>query len=308
MRTEEDRVIERYRQELLVEAELAKGDLEEIEDHLRLLSQELQQQGVPRAEAIAEACRRLGEPRQLAREHARVRAPFGAQLSRVRAWGAVALMAPFLVHYGVHVTSVWSPPGLECALRAVVLAAVLARVTWARAILFGSLIPMMVMMGVWAVMAPSPVAVLEVVAYAAAFALVMPWRRGELTQSGVALALLSPTYGAAITSVMMFMTAPGGVVLANPFGSLALVMVIAAAGGVIMRARWAALAALIAGYALVMFTREIWDMTYRFEHARLMTTVFLGTFLVGAVTAVPAAILAWRGARSTTGTLRYVLR
>ena len=65
-----DEAIEQYRQELVAEASLAKGDLDEIEDHLRALIDELRadQPALGLATAIAQARERLGEPRALARE------------------------------------------------------------------------------------------------------------------------------------------------------------------------------------------------------------------------------------------------
>ena len=90
-------VIATYKRELVAEAELARGDLDEIEDHLRVLATELRDRGMPRIEATIEACRRLGDPRAVAREHARVRSPFGARLSKLRAYSAVALIAPILI-------------------------------------------------------------------------------------------------------------------------------------------------------------------------------------------------------------------
>ena len=101
MKDEVEQAIEHYRARLAAEAELARGDLAEIEDHLRTLIDALREDGLPAGEAIVEAARRLGDPRQLAREHARVRTPFGAKLSRARAWSACALLLPYLVLHAV---------------------------------------------------------------------------------------------------------------------------------------------------------------------------------------------------------------
>src|ERR1700735_2503737 len=96
----DDEDIARYRAQILAEAELSRGELDEIEDHLRSLAADLREHGTPSGEAIALACQRLGDPRDLAREHARARSRFGARLSRARAWSAAALLAAPLAYYG----------------------------------------------------------------------------------------------------------------------------------------------------------------------------------------------------------------
>ncbi|NVB77954.1 MAG: hypothetical protein HOV81_06120, partial [Kofleriaceae bacterium] len=86
-----DEEIVEYRKRLRAQGELAERDLDELEDHLRELTCELRNAGMSAAEAVTEAARRLGDPRQLAREHARVRSRFGPPLSAGRAWSAAAL-------------------------------------------------------------------------------------------------------------------------------------------------------------------------------------------------------------------------
>src|SRR6266567_2391935 len=54
-----------------------------LADGRRALVDELQRT-MPAAEALTEAARRLGDPKAIAREHARVRTPFGTKLSRAR--------------------------------------------------------------------------------------------------------------------------------------------------------------------------------------------------------------------------------
>ncbi len=83
----DDKILQ-YRGELLAEAEMAKDDLDEIEDHLR----ELLAAGAAFDDAIAQ----LGAAREVAREHARVRSAFGPRISRLRAWSAAALQVPGL--------------------------------------------------------------------------------------------------------------------------------------------------------------------------------------------------------------------
>lgn len=94
--SEIDAAVAAYTAELQAEAELGRAEVGELEDHLRATIGDLREHGLPASHAIAEAARRLGDPRAVARESARVRSPFGAKLSRARAWSIVALMVPLL--------------------------------------------------------------------------------------------------------------------------------------------------------------------------------------------------------------------
>src|ERR1051325_3500616 len=91
-----ERAVETYKERLAAEAELAPRDVAEIEDHLRTLIEDLRATGVPLGRAIEQAAEGLGAPARLAREHSRVRTPFGARLSRLRAWSALALILPMI--------------------------------------------------------------------------------------------------------------------------------------------------------------------------------------------------------------------
>jgi len=75
----EDAIAE-YRAELLARAELAASDLDELEDHMRAVIDEVLASGAAIGDAIGEARCRLGDPASVAREHARVRSPFGATI------------------------------------------------------------------------------------------------------------------------------------------------------------------------------------------------------------------------------------
>src|SRR5450432_659801 len=130
--SEDDQVISQYRNELVAEAEFARGDLDEIEDHLRVLAHELRDTGMPRAQAIDEACRRLGDPRSVAREHARVRSPFGAKLSRARAWSAAALIVGLVVLTRYQHGDPGPALGIQLKLAIVIALVLAARLSWAR--------------------------------------------------------------------------------------------------------------------------------------------------------------------------------
>ena len=309
--TDDDRMIATYRTELLAEAELARTDLDEIEDHLRALATELRAAGMPRAEAIAEACRRLGEPRELAREHARVRSPFGAKLSRARAWSAAALLLPYAVveaRFALD-AGLASLPGVELGLVLLVMVALIARITWARPIILGALAVALTWTATILVTTWSPIASKIVLGAcgAGAMAFLVPWRRGELTPAGAALALLAPSYMGAATAMSFYVTAPGGVVFANPVATIATVAVIVAGIGVVLRARWAALAAALGALALAGTAHGFWPLVVRMPHGEMWRALIVGSMVAGAITAAIAAMVCWRTARSAFGTLRHVL-
>lgn len=310
MKDDVDVAIAQYRSQLAAEAELARGDLAEIEDHLRMLIEALRAAGLPAGEAIAEAARRLGDPRQLAREHARVRTPFGAKLSRARAWSAVVLLLPYLVmtaRWALH-DGLRSRGGLELALGGTLIVALALRQAWARALVLGSLVTLAVQDAfVLIALGPSPYLIVRLACYAGAGVFLAPWRRGELTALGAALVLLGPAYSAAVTVVGLLLTAPGNVVLADPWGTLALAAVLVAALGGLVRARWAAIAAALAAFALVQATVGLWPLHVRMPSPELWRTMLLGSLVAGAAASAACAVLTWRAARSTLGTLRGVL-
>ena len=308
--TETDRAIEHYRAELQAEAELARGDLAEIEDHLRSLIDELRAGGLPAGEAIAEAARRLGDPRQVAREHARVRTPFGARLSRARAWSAAALLAPLVylqlcmtVQYG------WTPGWtVDLALSVGILVALAARLPWARAIVLGVLLTTVGWDVMWLAGGGGGTHVgLELLACGGALAFTIPWRRHELSPGALALALLGPAYAAAATLMQHQIAWRGHRVTHLPWGPLALAGVLAAGAGTVVRGRWAVAPCLLAAGALVLSIAQTWHVTVRLPSPHLYFAMFVGWTLVGAASATCAAVLTWRSARGNLGTLRGVL-
>ena len=309
MSTEDD-AITKYRSELVAEADLARGDLDEIEDHLRTLSDDLREQGLPRAAAISEACRRLGDPRQLAREHARVRTPFGARLSRVRTWSAAVLLVPMVIQAlgQARYWGIGTPAGGEGVLVVLVMAALVARLTWARPIVVGMLAMMLAWNLAFDLAMPGTLnhPKLLVLGSVGALAFLVPWRRGEVTLSAIGLGLLAPAYWATASSLMFYVTTRHMVVM-NPFGFLAALGVVLGGVGFVLRARWGAFPAAIAALSLVAVTHSYWPMDIRMPGGETWRVLVLGSFLFGALTAALASVVCWRTARSSLGTLRHVL-
>jgi len=66
-----DRAIADYRAELAANAAIGAGEADELEDHLRLLIDELRAAGATTQAAIAAARVRLGAPREIAAESTR---------------------------------------------------------------------------------------------------------------------------------------------------------------------------------------------------------------------------------------------
>jgi hypothetical protein len=298
-----DSEIARYRARMTAEAELAAGDLDEIEDHLRRLTVALREAGMPAATAVTEAARRLGEPAALAREHARVRSPFGARLSRARAWSAlVPLAILFAWDVSRHLDQgipLWSPALL---LPFVSLAAFAARLSWARAVVLGaltfnsiSLVSWLVVIGAGAT--PEHVAMLGLTVSATVF--VVPWRRSEIAPPGIALALLVWTFlgvsaFGALSSLASRDLEP--LVLVAWFGA------VVASCGIVLRARWSAVVAAVASISLAG------GMAVLAGSLSPELPIVIAQVLAGAVAAAAAAVIAWRTARSGFGTFAAVLR
>jgi hypothetical protein len=310
MKDDVETAIARYRAQLVAEAELAKSDLAEIEDHLRMLIAELRDRGLPAVDAISEAARRLGDPRLLAREHARVRTPFGARLSRARACSAALLLLTFL--FGAlpvaRVEGLVSYAGFELVLSLAMLVGLALRQTWARAIVLGLLASSFVSFAFATVITReiSLIGFVQLVTFGGAFAFVLPWHRRELSGLGWALVLLGPAYQAAMMGLGLYLTSPTGE-LGHSWGALATVAVLACGSGILLRARWAAAAAAVGTLALAITTHQVWGLTARIAISTDVHAYFLGTLLLGAATFAATTWLAWRGARTTLGTLRGVL-
>ncbi len=302
--------IETYRHELEAEADLARDDVAELEDHLRSMITDLRATGASAEHAIAQARARLGEPRVIAREHLRVRSPFGAKLSRVRAWSAASLLILHVVlgtlaymgqsmYVGIFV--------LEMALALGLALAVGFRMTWARAVIVGVIGYALVHDAIAALayggLAMTPVAWMLIALRLAIFAFVMPWRRGELGLSGIALALLAVVYMGANWVLAFEMYAPSFTPEIG-FAHVALLSTLGAGIGLVMRARWAVVPTAIAAFSLAMATSLLLDITFRFEDAATVRAMLIGTVVAGALAASACAVLGWRTARTTFGSLR----
>jgi hypothetical protein len=303
MSIEIDDAIAQYREQLTAEAELARADIAEIEDHLRSLIDELQGIGMPAAEAIAEAARRLGDPRQLAREHARVRTPFGAKLSFAGALSTTLLSLPLLcvdvrmlIVQGLSVLTVFQLIALL-----IVVAGLAFRQAWGRAIVLGFLADATVNLAYYAAVVPqhSVLAVAQLVFTLGALAVVAPWRWSQLTRLGWALVLLGPAYHGAI---LLLGLVPFGVL-----GATAILGVVAAGAGALLQARWAAVSAAVASVLLASGIAVCRNMIAVGPHPMLTRVYVFGTLTVAVLAALCIALLSWRSARGVLGTLRGVI-
>lgn len=298
-----------YRAQLQAEAELGRSDLAEIEDHLRELVTELRETGMPVAVAVTEAARRLGEPAALAREHARVRTPFGAKLSRARAWSACLLFVPLLYTVVSIATQYGDLRGAaDSVIGAGLIVALAFRLTWARAIMLGIAGFGSVWMLVTLPLAPGA-PLIYLVLDLGIVAFLMPWRRGELAAPGWALALLYTMYcGASWATSQLAITTQSDDFVTYMTAALALTMTLSTGAGIVLRARWAAITAAVACAMLVMCLANLGSLTYRFAQPDWVRSYAIGVQLVGAVTAAVVAWLAWVSARTNFGTVRSLLR
>jgi hypothetical protein len=294
-----------YRAGVLAEAELARADLAELEDHLRALIGELREAGLPTARAITVAAHRLGDPRSVAREHARVRTPFGAKLSRMRAWSVVALMIPLLAS-GFANVFVLSPRNLlELGFGVVLALAMAARLTWARPILLGGFAFwtawFVVSLVIYGGINPA-----WLVVHAGLVAFLVPWRRGEITAAGAALALQVCAFSAATFALgFQITTIDGTWTFVAPAAQVALVAAIVATAGGVLRARWSALASAVSALTLAIALAQIAQLSFR-AGDELFHVAALAAIGVGAASAAAGAVLAWKSARSRLGTLRGI--
>lgn len=299
-----------YRHELEAEADLARDDVAELEDHLRSITRELLAAGATADQAFAEARSRLGEPRQIAREHLRVRSTFGAKLSRVRAWSAASLLLAHIVigflayagqspYFGIFV--------VEMGLAFVLALALGFRLTWARAVIAGvigyALVHDLIATVAYDAPAMPPIAFVLLAMRLGILAFVMPWRRGELGTAGIALALLAVVYMGA-NWVLAFEIYSPSFTMEIGFAHIALLSTIVAGIGLVMRARWSVIPAAIAACSLAMATSFLLDITFQFENAATVRVMLVGTVVAGALAAAACAVLGWRTARTTFGSLR----
>jgi hypothetical protein len=320
----DDVVVARYRAQILAEADVPDADLDELDDHVRALAAELRGHGTPRAEAIALACRRVGNPRDLAREHARVRAAFGARPPRVRAWSAAALLAAPIAYYGHNSLrhGLFTFAALQLVLWIGVVIALAAQRTWARTLVLGTVAMSLAMHATRAVAdafvgradgivaeklaALHAPAQLEMVAiWCAALAFVVPWRRGEIAPRGLALALLVPAYSAAMSTLISVGTAPASVLVIDPLGSLALTAVAIALVGVARNARWASLASFATALVLGALAIDAGGGLFSTAFDSTMIDIdFTTAATLGSLGSLGAAIVTRRARVGRLGTFR----
>ena len=302
-----DEAIAQYSQELAAEASLAKGDLAEIEDHLRSLIDELRahQPHQPLAQAIAQAKQRLGQPRALAREHARVHGSFGPPLSRLRAWSAVALLVPMLIDGAVHLDVYAYSARLifELLAGAGLAIGLVAGRGWARPVLFaGALfwsVPMLVSFAIYGL---NPV---WLACHLGIAAFLAPWRWREVTRASVALSLQIWALGAAMMVLSYQITTKlGETVYVTPAAQLAFGAAVLATIGGIVRARWSALASVVVAGTLAVAMQQLSGIGWLFEHALAYELLTKGLLVTGVVASLVSTVLLWRHARSALGSLR----
>jgi hypothetical protein len=306
--SEADALIADYKRALLGEIELAASDLDEIEDHLRALANDLRERGMPHVAAVREACRRLGDPHAVAREHARVRPAFGAQLSRLRAFGAVALTLPILISSAMRIfpsAGIVSHIGIQILLGGVVALALALGLNWARPIVVGGIACFTLQVAADYFMWPggNP---FWLVCYPAILVLVAPWRIRELTPSGWALACNVWAFTAAAYALELGVNGHPVATAALPALGLAII----ATCGVVLRARWSAVISAATGVALALTLGELAPLTVRFRFpwfSELTQAFILLLIGSGVVAAAGAALLAWRTSRSTFGTLQHAI-
>lgn len=301
--------IAKYRAELRAGAELADGDLDEIEDHLRSLTDELRGRGMPAAEAVTEAARRLGEPRAIAREHSRVRSAFGARLSTARVWSVIALLVPMAV-YSIVVRypylGLWNRYNLEVAVELFLVGALVARMGWARPVLLGAAASSLVLtLCLHAfIVEPEP---LWIVWNVGLFAFLVPWRRGEITASGFALIGFVWAYTAASWALSFQVTTPDGIDIMFVWTAVVTcVATSAASAGAILRARWSSVAGGVATVALAITTYQLVGLSVKLTGASAFEVMLVGFVGSGTLAAAIGSVLGWRTARSTLGHLHAI--
>ncbi len=307
-----DAQIEEYRRQLRVQGELAESDLDELEDHLRELTNELVTAGKPAAEAVIEAARRLGDPRPLAREHARVRSQFGVPLSAGRAWsGAVLFVFPLALFFGQHYgefelsLSAWfESMGAWLATGAIVAItiALAARMTWARAVVLGVTLHCLTIR----LLMPWPLYPHMWIVDLAVLAFVMPWRRNESSPAAIKLALQAWACHSALAALALAASRHDEDVrsLGCVLGTVALLGAAAACIGTVRRARWSTIATVVSTLALfsALHTLSMWPFTVG-DSLQIQLGAFaqLGS---GAIAGTIAAFLGWRTTRSLVEPLR----
>ena len=298
-----DDAIAAYRMQLTAEAELARSDLDEIEDHLRTLAAELRSKGLGATEAVAAAARRLGEPRRVAREYARVRTAFGAKLSRGRAWAAALLIAPLLVTMVVSAGN--TGMNAELGVGVLIVLALVARLSWARPILLGGFAFFTLPTMMWLV-TDGDASPWWVAWFVGIVALLAPWHRRELSAAGAALALQVWSFGAASLALAYQYSSSGDWVPVAPAANVAVIAAALATAGGVLRARWATIGSAIATIALGLALEPMWSLRFRFDHPDAYRAFLFAAIGSGAIASAASAVLGWRSAPSRFGSLRAI--
>jgi hypothetical protein len=266
---------------------------DDYENEIRQLTDDLRTRGMPVAEAVTDAARQLREPRK------HVGSAFGAPISTARSWGVVALLVPMLVFGMISVyeyVGLWNRYTLEMMFEIALCVALVKKMGWARPLLlapalFGSV---MSMAFAWTVDDYSP---LYFVWNIGLLALLMPWRKDELTGPGLALASYAWAYGVATWALSFQVTSPDGVDLYFvPSGAIACIAIGVATLGTLLRARWSSIAGVVAAAALGIALVEMAGIEFLFADALVMEIAMLGSLVTGMVAALAGAALAWRGA------------
>jgi hypothetical protein len=294
-----DEAIEAYRRQLLAEADLSAQDLDEIEDHLRSSTDALRATGMPAVEAVSEAARRLGEPRELAREHARVRGAFGARLSWARRISVALCLAPSLWNLG-HATysfGATSAIGIVMVCEAALVAALLTGVSWARPLLLGVMGFVVAIFGLELLRMPQAHlhgwACLSALGDVGALVFLIPWRRGELSPAGVTLVLQGCVIAAAL---------PSSVPLAS------VVAAVVATLGCILRARWSALAGATSTVIVAISLARTESQRSIYDERTLVEYAWIALAGIAILAAALATLRSWRSSRSLFGSLREITR
>jgi hypothetical protein len=290
-----------YRVELIEERGMARGDLDELEDHLRALVAELRAAGLSAQIAFVEATRRLGQPHALAREFAHTRPVFGARPSRAAAWSVVALQVVGFVlswitaaAYDVRVAIWWSPATMMTLVATVGLA---FRTSWARAMflataalgLLGSVELLVTLDDV-----PARYFLPGIAFDVGVLAFLAPARGRGLTARGWALALALAGTGA-VSGVNS--------VLISPLGDGVIAPYLFGIAGILLCARWATPALIAVAAVLVAATPYLQVGASSNPH----TAVNFAWHFVSTGAVIAAALLARRGARGA-GSLRALAR
>jgi hypothetical protein len=131
-------------------------------------------------------------------------------------------------------------------------------------------------------------------------AFLSPWRRGELSPAGFALALQVWAFSASSFALGFEISTREGYISVSAGAQVAFVAALIALAGGVVRARWGALASAGSALALAAALIQMVQLQAKMEGA--------GVYAIAIpVLAGSGALVAWRTARSALGTLRGVL-